>query len=85
MSRFPANRVISLTRCLSPKLGCGSAGASPVGYAWTNELDLAFETLAPLAKIPNGIYYGQFKRDPWKPLQQDPRYEKMLAELAPSD
>lgn len=57
-----------------------------VVYAWTNELDLAFETLAPLAKIPNGIYYGQLKREPyWEPLRQDPRYEKMLAELAPRD
>ncbi len=36
-----------------------------VVYAWTNELDLAFETLIPLAKIPNGIYYGQLKRDPY--------------------
>jgi serine/threonine protein kinase/Tfp pilus assembly protein PilF len=57
-----------------------------VVYAWTNELDLAFETLAPLAKIPNGIYYGQLKRDPyWEPLLQDPRYGKLLAELAPRD
>ena len=57
-----------------------------VVYAWTNELDLAFETLAPLAKIPNGIYYGQLKREPyWEPLRQDPRYEKMLAELAPRE
>ena len=34
-----------------------------VVYAWTNQVDLAFETLAPMAKIPNGIYYGQLKRD----------------------
>jgi hypothetical protein len=27
-------------------------------YAWTNELDLAFETWGPLATIPNSIYYG---------------------------
>jgi eukaryotic-like serine/threonine-protein kinase len=56
-----------------------------VVYAWTNQLDLAFETLAPLAKIPNGIYYGQLKRDPyWGPLKHDPRYKKLLADLAPS-
>jgi len=24
-------------------------------YAWTNELDLAFETLSSLTKIPNGL------------------------------
>jgi TolB-like protein len=51
-------------------------------YAWTNELDLAFETLES-SKIPNGIYYGQLKSDPyWDPLRKDPRFEKLLAELA---
>jgi TolB-like protein/Flp pilus assembly protein TadD len=57
-----------------------------VVYAWTNELDLAFETLAPLTKTPSGVYYGNWKRDPyWEPLRKDPRYEKVLAELAPRD
>jgi TolB-like protein len=55
-------------------------------YAWTNELDLAFETLASLTKTPNGIYYGQLKLDPrWDPLRKDPRFDKLLAELAPKD
>jgi TolB-like protein/Flp pilus assembly protein TadD len=53
-------------------------------YAWTNELDLAFETLTSLSKVPNGLYYGPLKREPyWEPLRHDPRYEKLLAELAP--
>jgi TolB-like protein/Tfp pilus assembly protein PilF len=57
-----------------------------VVYCWTNELDLAFEKLSSLTKVPNGIFYGQLKRDPyWEPLRQDPRYEKVLAELAPRD
>jgi len=57
-----------------------------VVYAWTGELDLAFKTLSPLAKIPNGLYYGDLKRDPyWQPLRKDPRYQKLLAELAPKD
>jgi len=55
-------------------------------YAWTNELGLAFEELSSLTKVPNGIFYGQLKRDPyWEPLRQDPRYEKVLSELAPRD
>jgi hypothetical protein len=57
-----------------------------VVYAWTGELDLAFATLEPLSKMPFGIYYGQLKRDPyWEPIRQDPRYDKLLAELAPKN
>jgi serine/threonine protein kinase len=57
-----------------------------VVYAWTGELDLAFETLDPLTKMPFGLSYGELKRDPyWEPLRRDPRYNKLLAELAPKD
>jgi serine/threonine protein kinase len=57
-----------------------------VVYAWTGEPDLAFETLSSLTKTPNGIYYGYLKREPyWDPLRKDPRFEKLLAELAPKD
>jgi TolB-like protein/Tfp pilus assembly protein PilF len=55
-----------------------------VVYAWVNEPDLAFATLGPLIKTPSGVYYGQLKHEPyWEPLRKDPRYEKLLAELAP--
>jgi predicted negative regulator of RcsB-dependent stress response len=55
-----------------------------VVYAWTNESDLAFTTLRSLTEKPNGNCYGELKRDIyWEPLRQDPRYEKLLAELAP--
>jgi len=57
-----------------------------VVYAWTDEFDLAFETLSPLTKMPCGIFYGLLKRDPyWEPLRKDPRFDKLLAELAPHD
>ena len=57
-----------------------------VVYAWTKELDLAFETLSSSSKAPNGIFYGQLKREPyWEPLRQDQRYQKLLAELAPRE
>jgi hypothetical protein len=55
-------------------------------YTWTNELDLAFETLSSLTKTPFGIYYGELKLEPyWDPLRKDPRFDKLLAELAPKD
>jgi hypothetical protein len=55
-------------------------------YAWTNELDLAFETLGSLIKIPNGPFYGDLKLNAyWTPLRKDPRFDKLLAELAPRD
>ena len=57
-----------------------------VVYAWTGDLDLAFETLGSLTEVPYGIFYGDLKRDPrWEPLRQDPRYNRLLAELAPKD
>ena len=55
-------------------------------YAWANEPDLALETLYPLTKIPNGVHYGNLNLDPgWNPLRKDPRFNKLLTELAPKD
>ena len=57
-----------------------------VVYAWSNELDLAFDTLRGLSEIPCGVNYGDLKRAPlWDPLHKDPRYDKLLEELAPRD
>jgi serine/threonine protein kinase len=57
-----------------------------VVYAWTGELELSFEALVPLAKMPFGIDYGDLKLSPlWDPLRKDPRFDKLLAELAPKD
>jgi serine/threonine protein kinase/Tfp pilus assembly protein PilF len=66
--------------------GPGVALNLAVVYAWTNELDLAFETLDPLTRAPNGLYYGDLKNSSlYEPLRKDPRYQKLLAELAPKD
>jgi len=57
-----------------------------VVYAWTDELDLAFETARPLTKTPNGLYYYDVKLGSYLgPLRKDPRFDKLLAELAPKD
>jgi serine/threonine protein kinase len=54
-----------------------------VVYAWSNELDKAFETLAPLTRTQNGISYGDLKLSFWwDPLRKDPRLDKLLSELA---
>jgi hypothetical protein len=56
-------------------------------YAWTGQLDLAFDQLNLLIKIPcSSLNYGSLKTDPsWDPLRKDPRFDKLLAELAPKD
>jgi serine/threonine protein kinase/tetratricopeptide (TPR) repeat protein len=55
-----------------------------VVYAWTDEPDLAFEKLGLLTRTPHGIYYGQLKLERlWDPLRADPRFDKLLAQLAP--
>ena len=53
-------------------------------YAWTGEKDLALEQLSIAAKIPSDVSYGQLRLHPyWDPLRGDPRFEKIVASLAP--
>jgi TolB-like protein/class 3 adenylate cyclase/Flp pilus assembly protein TadD len=53
-------------------------------YAWTGEKDFAFEQLAIAAKLPGHLSYGQLRLHPsWDPLRGDPRFEKIVASLAP--
>jgi TolB-like protein/class 3 adenylate cyclase/Tfp pilus assembly protein PilF len=53
-------------------------------YAWTGEKGLALEQLAISAKIPAGVTYGELKLYPqWDSLRGDPRFEKIVAALAP--
>ena len=55
-------------------------------YAITNEADLAFQILEVSIKTPKGVTYGDLKLNPdWDPLRTDPRFNKLLAQLAPKD
>jgi TolB-like protein/Tfp pilus assembly protein PilF len=54
--------------------------------AWVGENDLACEQLATAVRFPNSPSYGQLKLLPfWDPLRGDPRFEKIVASLAPKE
>jgi tetratricopeptide (TPR) repeat protein len=55
-------------------------------YAWVGEKDLALQQLSLYAGQPFFVDYGNLKLDPdWDPLRGDPRFEKIVASLAPKD
>jgi tetratricopeptide (TPR) repeat protein len=52
--------------------------------AWVGEKDLALQQLAIATQIPGTLSYGQLCLHPyWDPLRGDPRFEKIVASLAP--
>jgi len=54
--------------------------------AWVGDKDLACEQLAAVIRRPSDLSYGQLKLMPfWDPLRGDPRFEKIVASLAPKD
>jgi TolB-like protein/class 3 adenylate cyclase/Tfp pilus assembly protein PilF len=53
-------------------------------YALTGEKDLALKQLEIVSKIPCGPSYGELRLDlEWDALRGDPRFEKIVASLAP--
>ena len=53
-------------------------------YAWTGEKDRAFEQLEMTLKLPGYLSYGDLKLSPeWDSLRGDPRFDKIVASLAP--
>jgi hypothetical protein len=53
-------------------------------YAWTREKDRAIEQIAAVERVPNTLSYGLLKLHPyWDPLRGDPRFEKIVASVAP--
>jgi TolB-like protein/Flp pilus assembly protein TadD len=55
-------------------------------YAWVGDKEPALKQLEISVNIPTGITYGELKLNPdWDPLRGDPRFEKIVASLAPKE
>jgi TolB-like protein/Tfp pilus assembly protein PilF len=53
-------------------------------YTWIGEHDRAIEVLQELVSIPSYINYARLKFHPlWKPLHGNPKFDKIVASLAP--
>ena len=53
-------------------------------YTWSGERDRAIELVQKLVTMPSYINYARLKLHPlWSPLRGDPRFEKIVASLAP--
>ena len=66
--------------------GVGLINNLALVYALTGEKDLALEQLEILNKLPGGPTYGQLRLVPeWDSLRGDPRFEKIVASLAPKE
>ena len=54
-------------------------------YAWTGDKDRAIERLTEAMKLPGShVTYGHLRLNPfWDPLRGDPRFEGIVASLAP--
>jgi serine/threonine protein kinase/tetratricopeptide (TPR) repeat protein len=54
--------------------------------AWTGERELALGQLEAVTKAPGDHTYGNLRLSPlWDPLRGDPRFEKIVASLAPKE
>jgi TolB-like protein len=54
--------------------------------AWTGEPELALGHLEAISKAPGFQSYGDLRLNPiWDPLRGDPRFEKIVASLAPKE
>jgi serine/threonine-protein kinase len=67
-----------------PINGIAMAKYFAMSAAWIGDKDLACEQLAIALPPPSRLTYGELKLLPqWDPLRGDPRFEKIVASLAP--
>jgi TolB-like protein/Tfp pilus assembly protein PilF len=68
------------------ELGPGLVTNLAIVYAWLQEPELAIRELTVSVNTPGGVCYGELAFDPfWDPLRKDPRFDKLLAQLAPKE
>jgi len=66
--------------------GVGMVKSLAMIAAWIGDKDLACEELAIAIRGPSNLSYGQLKLMPfWDPLRGDPRFEQIVASLAPNE
>jgi cell wall assembly regulator SMI1 len=54
-------------------------------YTWTGDRDRAIELVQKLLSMPGYTNYARLKFHPlWSPLRGDPRFEQIVASLAPA-
>ena len=69
-----------------PSWGLRPLRSLAIIYASVGEKDLALQQLSLYAGQPHFVDYGGLKLNPdWDPLRGDPRFEKIVAVLAPKD
>jgi len=55
-------------------------------YGWVGEKEQAFAEIERLMKIPRGPRYGHLRYYPqYDPLRGDPRFQELLASVAPKE
>jgi tetratricopeptide (TPR) repeat protein len=69
---------------LDPVNGCTMIQRLALVYTVVGETDLAIEQLQMLVRMPSNISYGELRYNPdWDALRGDPRFEQLIASLAP--
>jgi hypothetical protein len=67
-----------------PVSGTSMVSTLALVCAWTGERELAIDQLEILAKIPADLSCGDLRFGPdWDALRDHPRFEKIVASLAP--
>ena len=94
IARRTGRKIVAITIALTPVEKDVSNGSRVLQYfaitaAWAGDKELALQQLETGLRAPNAslmLSYGALKLFPvWDPLRGDPRFEKIVASLAPKE